>query len=109
MQAEGDDPMSTAFVTLDPILDVNPLEFADWCATEPTEPSTAPVDIDARWSHHVRESTLDPSNLLFVLLIDQDENGHIRPPLDEKRISSCLLYTSPSPRDLSTSRMPSSA
>ena len=25
------------------------------------------------------------------------------------RISSCLLYTSPSPRDLSTSRMPSSA
>ena len=24
-------------------------------------------------------------------------------------ISSCLLYTSPSPRDLSTSRMPSSA
>ena len=25
------------------------------------------------------------------------------------RLSSCLLYTSPSPRDLSTSRMPSSA
>ena len=25
------------------------------------------------------------------------------------RISACLLYTSPSPRDLSTSRMPSSA
>ena len=27
----------------------------------------------------------------------------------EVRIDSCLLYTSPSPRDLSTSRMPSSA
>ena len=25
------------------------------------------------------------------------------------KINSCLLYTSPSPRDLSTSRMPSSA
>ena len=25
------------------------------------------------------------------------------------RVESCLLYTSPSPRDLSTSRMPSSA
>ena len=25
------------------------------------------------------------------------------------RMSTCLLYTSPSPRDLSTSRMPSSA
>ena len=27
----------------------------------------------------------------------------------EQLFSSCLLYTSPSPRDLSTSRMPSSA
>ena len=26
-----------------------------------------------------------------------------------ERVLSCLLYTSPSPRDLSTSRMPSSA
>ena len=29
--------------------------------------------------------------------------------VDIKRNTSCLLYTSPSPRDLSTSRMPSSA
>ena len=28
---------------------------------------------------------------------------------DQARIGACLLYTSPSPRDLSTSRMPSSA
>ena len=28
---------------------------------------------------------------------------------DEYEVYSCLLYTSPSPRDLSTSRMPSSA
>ena len=28
---------------------------------------------------------------------------------DEGRQNPCLLYTSPSPRDLSTSRMPSSA
>ena len=28
---------------------------------------------------------------------------------DTTSISACLLYTSPSPRDLSTSRMPSSA
>ena len=28
---------------------------------------------------------------------------------EEARILPCLLYTSPSPRDLSTSRMPSSA
>ena len=30
-------------------------------------------------------------------------------PTALRRFSSCLLYTSPSPRDLSTSRMPSSA
>ena len=30
-------------------------------------------------------------------------------PLTTDDIMSCLLYTSPSPRDLSTSRMPSSA
>ena len=30
-------------------------------------------------------------------------------PKRELSIISCLLYTSPSPRDLSTSRMPSSA
>ena len=28
---------------------------------------------------------------------------------DCKEVKNCLLYTSPSPRDLSTSRMPSSA
>ena len=31
------------------------------------------------------------------------------PELKKDTIISCLLYTSPSPRDLSTSRMPSSA
>ena len=31
------------------------------------------------------------------------------PSVDAKLTGPCLLYTSPSPRDLSTSRMPSSA
>ena len=34
---------------------------------------------------------------------------HFIAPLQSRKIRSCLLYTSPSPRDLSTSRMPSSA
>ena len=33
----------------------------------------------------------------------------LRPDLTVASCISCLLYTSPSPRDLSTSRMPSSA
>ena len=33
----------------------------------------------------------------------------LTPTMKDTRVSTCLLYTSPSPRDLSTSRMPSSA
>ena len=35
--------------------------------------------------------------------------AEIQTELDHSHIIGCLLYTSPSPRDLSTSRMPSSA
>ena len=35
--------------------------------------------------------------------------GHSIPRTIGENIAPCLLYTSPSPRDLSTSRMPSSA
>ena len=56
----------------------------------------------------------------FHLSVDGDEPIRLRPDqvldsplcttlvLGERRVV-CLLYTSPSPRDLSTSRMPSSA
>ena len=40
---------------------------------------------------------------------DPEINQMEHPNLAERRFSDCLLYTSPSPRDLSTSRMPSSA
>ena len=46
----------------------------------------------------IAKQNMDP---IFRLDIDQSEQkNHLLP---------CLLYTSPSPRDLSTSRMPSSA
>ena len=41
-------------------------------------------------------------------LVDMIESEEIDPKGDAK-VRTCLLYTSPSPRDLSTSRMPSSA
>ena len=49
------------------------------------------------------------------LVLKDDEYARIceilgrRPTDAELAMYSCLLYTSPSPRDLSTSRMPSSA
>ena len=45
-----------------------------------------------------------------VLLYVDDKNVEIgQPYLSNVKVTACLLYTSPSPRDLSTSRMPSSA
>ena len=43
----------------------------------------------------------------FVRLVDS--MGGDNAIVQAARVSYCLLYTSPSPRDLSTSRMPSSA
>ena len=49
-----------------------------------------------------------PNSLTFLqmLLALEDEYGV---SIDYAAMDPCLLYTSPSPRDLSTSRMPSSA
>ena len=51
------------------------------------------------------------SNILKILEVNFKginvlENQNLREGI---KVFSCLLYTSPSPRDLSTSRMPSSA
>ena len=61
----------------------------------------------------INQNTVDITNRSFVapftpLNFDSNLNYDIRRVL-EKATSTCLLYTSPSPRDLSTSRMPSSA
>ena len=48
-------------------------------------------------------SNLEESSKVKLKAPEIAENGAIVP------INVCLLYTSPSPRDLSTSRMPSSA
>ena len=43
------------------------------------------------------------------LLISKFHKKSFSKPVDIDLVIDCLLYTSPSPRDLSTSRMPSSA
>ena len=58
-----------------------------------------------------------PSTMRSVVTSPFFDWGHDRPPahpyhdtvIYEAHVKGCLLYTSPSPRDLSTSRMPSSA
>ena len=42
--------------------------------------------------------------------VDQEANEYIKSlQVNQRRIPTCLLYTSPSPRDYAASRMPSSA
>ena len=50
------------------------------------------------------------STLLHILAsLDKPDKGSVKLKGQNLFSLSCLLYTSPSPRDLSTSRMPSSA
>ena len=48
--------------------------------------------------------SIDGELVIKKLMKDQSKNYYLK-----SENSNCLLYTSPSPRDLSTSRMPSSA
>ena len=63
-----------------------------------------------------KAETLVPRHLCFEVEERLDFRGNVLIPFNEaharqvaEQVRSCLLYTSPSPRDLSTSRMPSSA
>ena len=54
------------------------------------------------------KSKSDPSELVDILPSDQTPPMELA-ELAERTASACLLYTSPSPRDRTRSRMPSSA
>ena len=60
--------------------------------------------------HYIDGSRIDPSSQLLVRHnpATAEVIGQVL-IADELLVKHCLLYTSPSPRDLSTSRMPSSA
>ena len=64
--------------------------------------------------HSVKVQDWNDKQLSDIRQIIGDEvkvEGELRSEIQMniKRLMDCLLYTSPSPRDLSTSRMPSSA
>ena len=66
---------------------------------------------NGRWPSFITEIEKSESNEMSHELLDLLEESYERkvPLWKHGGIVGCLLYTSPSPRDLSTSRMPSSA
>ena len=51
----------------------------------------------------------EPTNISALVSITQDNTGLVTITPTGEGVVTCLLYTSPSPRDLLKSRMPSSA
>ena len=63
---------------------------------------------------HIKNTNIkDNEKLLLVKeelsLLQQTLNDHVNSDQIKPFLNSCLLYTSPSPRDVEESRMPSSA
>ena len=61
------------------------------------------VEINAHYKGYLKKQKAD------ILAFKRDENLIIPDKINYDGLSGCLLYTSPSPRDISGSRMPSSA
>ena len=57
----------------------------------------------------IDDDVVDASNLQRQVQFNPADIGAEKAKIMGARLETCLLYTSPSPRDLSTSRMPSSA
>ena len=57
----------------------------------------------------VKDLNLDISEGEFITMLGPSGSGKTTCLMMLAGFETCLLYTSPSPRDLSTSRMPSSA
>ena len=66
------------------------------------------VDMVKRFTFEVRENTLRHTKVVVHCFNEKMRDALVH-VLRDRVPEACLLYTSPSPRDLSTSRMPSSA
>ena len=65
--------------------------------------------VDSALSITIKENIDFKSPIRFLYLSENETNLMISPKIYLKVSNSCLLYTSPSPRDRQKSRMPSSA
>ena len=76
--------------------------------TPPQQQQYIRVASDLKYTPTVRALFLTLAEPYFYSATDEKGSYSVTLTLDPEK-DACLLYTSPSPRDLSTSRMPSSA
>ena len=74
-----------------------------------TETSNDPIEVVTPEPVTETYSLSDGSSLTWVGYEDGNEEGHNHSGTVSIKSGSCLLYTSPSPRDRQKSRMPSAA
>ena len=92
-------------------LDNRPLRFDEFESLMPRTVfvSATPADYEHRHSSSVVEQVVRPTGLVDPEIEVRPVSSQVDDLMSEAREKACLLYTSPSPRDRSLSRMPSSA
>ena len=87
-----------------------------WVPPSSLDAPPAPDGFRYRWIRAESVGFQDTKNIASrlregyeLVRAEEVENAADYPVLDEGRYKGCLLYTSPSPRDRTRSRMPSSA
>ena len=67
---------------------------------------------ETRWQNHFQKQVQEENFIIGTVVNSPSDGGYINTHLKVQQIgqhTDCLLYTSPSPRDATLSRMPSSA
>ena len=67
------------------------------------------IQMVTRQYYEDKSSLIDKKDMKEIFLFDVNTYDQLEFFTKTENYDTCLLYTSPSPRDLSTSRMPSSA
>ena len=102
-------PTAAATVTPAPSADPSPGSSAPYVGSLSVDPESGTLMIGTGLGLLRLEEGAKQAEPLDGELTTPDGSGAISPNLVVRYTGPCLLYTSPSPRDLSTSRMPSSA
>ena len=88
-----------------------PLSWNKWDPTKPhrlPEPPNCSILLEENWDDDYIRVEEEERREDYIAWLEGNPR-FLTPDQEVDRVEYCLLYTSPSPRDLSTSRMPSSA